>query len=366
MRLRGGPRGGPDAVGNAGGFLRLLPPHPDPLLKERGLSSLVRRGGLALRQLRLRKILHSLSSSPPTTYNLPPTTYHLKTYLPTSLQHIMTLFTSLSRPARKLSLILRSTWSYGRLVLLSTALMLLGWGSMHGAMAQTGQGTISLNPLIMEYQLQSGKSYERSIHISNLSSGDYQITFEAFDVQISRDHNVTFLPPESKGNVQRSLASWVRPAGDLTFTLPAGESRDFPCTIVVPEGVEVADYYASLNFYFSSPGSQFSAGAVFVRQSVGTLLLASVEDGGEGLHGVAPEVAEYQISKMILKDLGEETELSVDFISNALRYVSVQPLITITDESGEIYYKSGGKSKRIFPGEQATVSHRFPNQYLNA
>jgi len=226
---------------------------------------------------------------------------------------------------------------------------------------QPGKGSLSISPLIIESQVDPGKSTSREIIVRNGNSATYEVRFEAADVEIENGtHNVQFLPPVSKQNRLKSLASWLVPDGATTFTLSPGKQVIFPFHFVPPEQVASGDYYASLNFYYKPQGEQ-QTGNISVRQSLGCLLLVSVDGGGQ-----AANAAPYTITPLTLTRKSNDTEVSLRFTNNTLRYAGVKPVITLKDPAGEIYYQKEGASKRIFPSEQAEVLHSFPNTYYAA
>ena len=223
------------------------------------------------------------------------------------------------------------------------------------------QGTISISPLIMEMEIEGDKSYVREIIVKNTNGIPYEVTFEAFDVEINpQNHNVSFLPPESKGNKQKSLASWIVPESPLQFVVNSGEAVPFRFSFAAPLDAVTGDYYGSLNFSYR-PQAQVKNGNVQVRQSLGSLLLV----GLNGTSVVEPS-SPYHVSRLVLKRKAEETEVGVDFSNETLRFIHLKPLISLQDPTGEIYYQKEGLSKRVFPGEKASVLHSFPNIYLAA
>lgn len=223
------------------------------------------------------------------------------------------------------------------------------------------QKTVSISPLIMEMEIEGDKSYVREIIVKNTNGIPYEITFEAFDVEINpQNHNVSFLPPESKGNRQKSLASWIVPESPTQFVVNPDEAVPFRFSFAAPLDAVAGDYYGSLNFYYR-PQSQVKNGNVQVRQSLGSLLLVSLN----GTNASAP-TEPYNVSRLVLNRKAEETEVSVDFSNETLRFIHLKPLISLQDPTGEIYYQKEGLSKRVFPGEKAHVLHAFPNVYLAA
>jgi hypothetical protein len=225
--------------------------------------------------------------------------------------------------------------------------------------ASAQSGSISISPLIIEMDVEEATSYVREVIVKNTNGIPYEVTFEAFDVEIdSLNHNVSFLPPESKRNVQRSLASWVVPVSPVKFLIEPGQKIPFQFQFQVPAGAFADDYYGSLNFYYR-PVSQVQNGNVQVRQSLGSLLLVSLNSSTE-----VPPVSPYNISRLTLNKKTEETGVSLDFTNETLRFVHLKPLITLKDESGETYFQKEGLSKRVFPGETSSIPHSFPNVYL--
>jgi len=251
---------------------------------------------------------------------------------------------------------------YSTMLVLGMLASLGFWSSQ--AEAQN-RSSINLSPLLMEMEIMAGKTYGRQIKISNANAVDYEVSVEVSDVDIDPDtHNVKFYPEESKYNEARSLAAWVKAKGAESFKVPAGATYLYFFEVDVPGGVESADYFASLNFYYRPIGEERGLGNVQVRQSLGTLLLVNVRAEGEAasLHGSA----DYEISKLVLNYSSEETEVRVDFFNNALSYAHLKSVITISDDSGEIYYQKEGAGKRVFPGERAEVEQTFPSIYLAA
>jgi hypothetical protein len=227
--------------------------------------------------------------------------------------------------------------------------------------ASAQQGSISISPLIMEMDVEKSTVYEREILVKNSNGVPYEVTFEAFDVEIdSMNHNISFLPPESKRNTQRSFASWIVPISPVQYVVAPGEKAAFRFQFQVPEGATPDDYYGSLNFYYR-PVTQVQSGNVQVRQSLGSLLLVSLNGASE----TAPQ-SPYSISRLILNRKSEETQVSLDFTNETLRFVHLKPLISLKDAEGEIYFQKEGLSKRVFPGETSSIPHAFPNVYLAA
>lgn len=229
------------------------------------------------------------------------------------------------------------------------------------AQAQLAHRSIEISPLIMEMEVDNSKSYVREILVKNKNAVAYEVTFEAFDVEIDPDtHNVKFLPTESKQNQMKSLASWIVPESPMQFVVNPDESIPFRFSFAAPLDAVAGDYYGSLNFYYR-PQSQLKNGNVQVRQSLGSLLLVSLNGANES------EPSEpYNVSRLVLNRRAEETEVSVEFSNETLRFVHLKPLVSLQDRTGEIYYQKEGLSKRVFPGEKANVLHSFPNIYLAA
>jgi len=223
-------------------------------------------------------------------------------------------------------------------------------------------GGISLSPLISELDLESGKAYQRTIRVTNRDTVALEISAEAFDVSVeAQTHAVNFLPGVSRRNTLKSLAAWIMFSTEMPFVLEPGEQQGVDYSIVVPEAVAPANYYASLNFSYRKQGS--SGGNVQVLQSIGSLCLVSVDveqimDAVEG--------REFEVSDIVLAPQEDQTEVWVHFSNNSLRYVNVKPEVLIQDGSGEVYYQKQGKSKRVFPGEQSRIEGDFPNVYLAA
>lgn len=225
-----------------------------------------------------------------------------------------------------------------------------------------GKGSITINPLVMDMKLEKGKQYDREIEVKNISSTDYSITFETFDVSIEpTSHNVSFLPKESKQNARKSLASWVKPVNELQFELPAGETVKYPLKIEIPAGVDSGDYFASLNFYFRDANKVVTPGSVSVRQSLGSLLLVGLNGGGP-----VESLSDYQFSDILMNPNGKTVGVSVQMTNDSLRYVQVKPQLSIWSDDGEMQYQSVGKLVRVFPGDTQTVAHAFPKAYLSS
>lgn len=246
---------------------------------------------------------------------------------------------------------------------LSLLFFLMGAG-VSAVLAQDINPAITVSPLILEFDIEEGKRYEHAFQVSNSFSSDYQIHFEAFDVEIEPEsHNVEFLPEVSKRNVQKSLASWIKPRGEISFVLPSQLTRRFIVDIEVPRGIDTKDYYASVNFYFTALDQSSGEGVVQVRQSIGSLLLASMGDAGDVSSG---EETEYSFSDLSEEIQGDEVKVSVGIRNDSLRYVHLRPLLRILDQEGAVYFQSQGDSKRIFPGEFDELSHSFPLKYLGS
>lgn len=224
------------------------------------------------------------------------------------------------------------------------------------------QGAIEISPLILELEVERGTSYAKEVIVRNSNAVPYEISFESLDVEIDpQSHNVKFLSSESKNNQKKSLASWIVPGAPAPFQLGPGEERAFRFRLDLPAGIVAGDYYGSLNFYYK-PLAQEQNGNVKVRQSLGCLMLVSLN----GDAGAAVSSAPYDITRFFMRKNAQETEVSVDFMNNTLRFVQVKPLITLQTTAGEIYFQKEGRSKRIFPGEKSTIPHSFPNVYLDA
>lgn len=212
----------------------------------------------------------------------------------------------------------------------------------------------------MEMEIENTKTYLRNVTVKNTNAVAYEISFEAFDVEIDPDtHNVKMLPTVSRGNTLRSLASWIIPSSEPTFVLQPGEEKIFEYRFSAPVDAQPGDYYGSLNFYYKPVGVEQN-GNITVRQSLGSLLLVSLA-GPTPISGIEP----YTLSKLSLNRMSDKTEVALDVQNNTLRFIHVRPLITLKDVKGDIFFQKEGVSKRVFPGEKSSVVHFFPNVYLS-
>lgn len=227
--------------------------------------------------------------------------------------------------------------------------------------AQVTSGSISISPLTMELILEVGKSTDHRITVKNSFAVPYAISFEALDVEIASDtHSVKFLPPESKGNTTKSLASWVRPVGSSTFQLEPDQDKVFSFRLEPPQGISPGDFYASLNFYYQPVEAGESGGRVQVRQSLGSLILVSV--AGTGTPATAAQ--DYTISEPRVSLLGDSVEVLTDVRNNTLRYIHLKPLLSVVSKEGNVVYQKDGKSKRVFPGEATVMEDTFPQSVV--
>jgi len=227
--------------------------------------------------------------------------------------------------------------------------------------AQEFYSSISIQPLIVEMEIENVQSYIKKIKVVNTNSVPYEITFEAFDLEIDPStRNMKLLPASSKKNRIKSLASWVVPEGDSVFVLQPKEEKDFEFQFGAPVEASPGDYYASLNFYYKPVGAAEN-GNISIRQSMGCLFLVSLL--GENLE---TDQEPYDMTQVSLRRMADDTEVSIELLNNTLRFVQVRPSLSIRDEEGEVYFQKDGSSKRVFPGERSIISSSFPNIYLAA
>jgi hypothetical protein len=237
-------------------------------------------------------------------------------------------------------------------------------GTVQYAMAQ--EGTISISPLINELSITHGQEYQREIEVKNVNTlQSYEITVIPFDISVDPDsHNVSFFPEESKQNELRSLASWVVFDENESFSVSPGEVQTISYHLEIPETVRAGDYYAAFNVYFDLIGNQERVnGGVEVRQSIGSLLLVTLSKNGE-VEGVSFQ--DLVFSELTLEQTADEVVVNLNVLNNLLNYLNVEPMIEITDRSGETFFKQQGLAKRIFPGESTEVVHSFPVSYAQS
>lgn len=228
----------------------------------------------------------------------------------------------------------------------------------HPAFAQQVNSSISISPLIMEIEMENVQSYLKTIKVKNTNAVPYQITFEAFDVEIDPStHNVKLLPATSKQNHAKSLASWMIPSGESTFVLQPKEEKIFEFQISAPVEALPGDYYGSVNFYYV-PAESVKNGGIAIRQSLGCLLLVSLLGENPAMDQQPYDIAQVELQRGI-----QETEVSLQISNNTLRYVQVRPFLSIRDEKGEVFFQKNGASKRVFPGETTFVTDSFPSVY---
>lgn len=228
------------------------------------------------------------------------------------------------------------------------------------------EGTISVSPLINELSIHPDGEYERTIEVTNIhSSLSYDVDVTPFDISVDPEsHNVKFFAEESKGNVQRSLASWVVFDSEESFRLAPGESREVDYHLEIPQSVSSGDYYAALNFYFEAVKERNAVnGGVQVRQSIGSLLLVTLS---KNANAEAPTFEDLVFSELTLSPRGDEVVVNLNMLNNLLNYLNVNPYIEITDRGGEVYFQHQGASKRVFPGESADIVHAFPESYMRS
>lgn len=226
--------------------------------------------------------------------------------------------------------------------------------------AQEDLGSVSVTPLIVEISQEPGQTYEQEIVVRNTNGRVMEVVAEAFDVEIEPvSHNVRFLPESSRGNQQRSLASWLE-FPEEPFRLAPGETESFSVQVVAPSIANPGDYYASINFYYSPIDADQDDGTVKVRQSIGSLVLLQLS--GEEV----AETDDYVFSDVRMEPSGDNVKVLVSASNDTLRYAHIRPQLTIFDEGGEVYYQSLGAITRVFPGETLDISHRFPREYLDS
>lgn len=151
------------------------------------------------------------------------------------------------------------------LIRIATLLFIVAMAGV--AQAQTPEG-VEMKPAIIEDRVDPGSVRSFLLTVTNLSSQERTFYFSALDIKGVDDRGVPIFAQEGEPTPYE-LSTWIT-VPEESFTVPSGESREFPFSVTVPKDASPGAHFGGVFLDVRPPRLRTSGAGV--GYSVGTIV----------------------------------------------------------------------------------------------
>ena len=207
-----------------------------------------------------------------------------------------------------------------------------------------------MGPLLMEYDVKPGGSYEGSIVVQNPGDAPQEVKVYQTDYSFSSDGRAEYGEPA--GGLTRSNAKWIT-LSPSRVTIPAGESVTVGFTVQVPDSASLTGTYWSLIMVEpvdatspESAGSKPDSVNLSVRQVFRYAIQIATTVGSTGSVRV-------QFDGFHLDQADGKRDLQIDVENTGERLCPATVWAEVYDSSGKYVGKFDAGQRRLYPGTSA-------------
>lgn len=161
--------------------------------------------------------------------------------------------------------------------------------------AHAQQAGIQIKPSIIEERVEPGQTYPFELHITNRGSASDTFYFTKRDIAGIGEDGHPILADNNQEKTGFEASTWIT-VGQESVTIPAGQERSVPITILVPSGATKGGYFASILVTTNPPQLQ-GVGATVAYGAATVVALRVGGSAGDAVEEV--DIREFRTDKAL-------------------------------------------------------------------